>query len=122
MNTTFSFKAMPISIRVGQVCKQLDDLLDSYNVSNWVYVGAMNPGADKISDKINASRHLSLYDQLKKMSVIYFEGMGRSDDWEELGFFIFGIDGVEAENIARQWGQLSFLAATKGEPIVLLYT
>jgi hypothetical protein len=96
-------------------------MLHRYNLSNWSFIGAMNPGAKEIGDSVNATRHRSLDDQLKKLQVIHFEGIGKATDWQESGYFIFGIGKEEAVSIARRWGQVCFVYGEQKSPAALVY-
>jgi len=65
-----------LSLRVGQRCLELDDLLTDHGVSTWAYVTAVNPGSMRLSDKDNAARQRELDGLLRALAQVVL-GRGR---------------------------------------------
>src|SRR5712664_3575548 len=49
-----------LSLRVGQRCVELDELLAAHGVSTWAYVTAFNPGSVPLTAKENSARQRQL--------------------------------------------------------------
>jgi len=67
-----------VSLRVGQRCRELDDLLTDHGVSTSAYVTAVNPGSMRLSDKDNAARQRELDGLLRALAqVVLRRGRGQ---------------------------------------------
>ena len=125
IHTTYAFKSLPLSIRVGVNNPWLDDMLINAGFKTWAYVGAANPYGQEISETENITRNNTLRSNLIKDGFVVFEGEGIPDveGWKpETGFFIFGIDEKTARILAKNWDQKSFLFGKVGGNTELRHT
>lgn len=82
------------SLRVGQGCRELDDLLTDHGVSTWAYVTAFNPGSRRLRDEENAVRRHKLESVIASLGVVSYAGEGVADDGEwppEPSLLILGV-------------------------------
>jgi len=101
-----------LSLRVGQRCPELDDLLTDHGVSTWAYVTAANPGSMRLRDEENAGRQRELDGVVASLGVTSYSGEGVADDgrWPpEPSLLILGIGRSDAVRLARQYSQLALI-------------
>jgi Protein of unknown function (DUF3293) len=99
-----------LSLRVGQRCRELDDLLTDHGVSTWAYVTAFNPGSIRLRDEENTARQHELEGVVASLGVPSYSGEGVVDDGQwppEPSLLILGIGRGDAVRLGRQYGQLA---------------
>jgi len=113
-----------VAIRVGDVCPQIDDLLDDLGMRNWAFISAANPGSMVCEPAENLARHALLLEYVTDMGWRYFPGQGVPDDigWEpEASALILGIEASVAVGVGRRFGQFAIVRASRGEPARLAW-
>jgi hypothetical protein len=106
-----------LSLRIGQSCLALDDLLTDQGVSTWTYVTAFNPGSMRLCDRENAFRQHELEGVVASLGVTSYPGEGVADDcrWSpEQSLLILGIARGDAVRLGRRYGQLAILCGELG--------
>jgi Protein of unknown function (DUF3293) len=112
-----------LSLRVGQRCLELDDLLTDHGVSTWAYVSAFNPGSMRLRDEENAARRREREAVIASLRVVSYAGEGVADDggWPpEPSLLILGIARGDAGRLGRQYGQLAVLYGEQGREAELV--
>ena len=83
-----------LSLRVGQRCFELDDLLQHYGVTTWGYVTAFNPASVLLSVDENLARQRELERVVAELGFVSYpgEGVGEEGSWPpEPSILILGI-------------------------------
>jgi len=70
----------PISISIGELTLLLDVLLDSYEVLDWAFITAQNPGSRRLSAGENELRQQSLHQDIARRGLPMFPGSGVDRD------------------------------------------
>jgi len=112
-----------LSLRVGQRCLELDDLLTGHCVSTWAYVTAFNPGSMRLRDEENAARQRELERVVASLGVAFYAGEGVADDggWPpEPSLLILGIERGDAVRLGREYGQVALLYGEQGREAELV--
>ena len=112
-----------LSLRVGQRCLELDDLLTDHGVSTWAYVTAVNPGSMRLPDEENAARQRELDGVVASLGITSYSGEGVADDgrWPpEPSLLILGIGRNDAVRLAQQYGQLALVYGELGREAELV--
>lgn len=105
-NTKYIVFEPDITIEIGILNQDVDELLIKHNSNEWAFVTAYNPYSRVLSNEENRVRH----DELKVLTKDYitFEGHGVGEDptWEpELSLLIIGITKDEASKIGTKFEQ-----------------
>lgn len=113
-----------IPLRIGKHNPQLDVVLAQKGFHEWAWITAANPGAQKVSEKVNAARYrefLHLVFQ-EKLTYLTADAVPDVPGWPiEPGLLIFGISLERALEVGRKFGQLAILAGIKGHVPLLHY-
>jgi hypothetical protein len=112
-----------LSLRVGQRCRELDDLLTDHGVSTWAYVTAFNPGSMRLRDEENEARRHHLEAVVASLGVVSYAGEGVAADggWSpEPSLLILGIARDDAVRLGRQYGQLAVVCGELGRAAELV--
>ncbi len=123
--TTFSADTPKgrLSLRVGERCLELDDLLTDHGVSTWAYVTAFNPGSMRLRDEENAARQRELEAVVASLGVVSYAGEGVAEDggWPpEPSLLILGIERGDAVRLGRQYGQGAVVCGELGREAELV--
>ena len=113
-----------IVLRIGEYNPRLDTLLEDCGQHTWAWITAANPGAQQISEKVNAARFRELLTLVshQKRQYLAADAVPDSPGWPiEPGLFIFGVTLESALEIGRQFGQLAILAGTRNRVPQLHY-
>lgn len=113
-----------IVLRIGEYNQRLDTLLEEANQQTWAWITAANPGAQQVSEKVNAARFREMLALVshQKLKYLAADAVPDSPGWPiEPGLFIFGIPLESALDIGRQFGQLAILAGSKNRVPQLHY-
>jgi hypothetical protein len=105
-NTKYIVFEPDITIEIGILNQDVNELLIKHNSNEWAFVTAYNPYSRVLSNDENSVRH----DELKELTKDYitFEGHGVGEDptWEpERSLFIIGISKDEASEIGKKFEQ-----------------
>jgi hypothetical protein len=112
-----------LRIRVGNTHTELDAVLATHNVGNWVYITACNPASHRLSDSENSRRQKDLEDWIREAGRVYFTGQGVGDDarWPpEPSFLVLGISRPEAIQWGRKFGQNAVAWGACGKAAMLM--
>lgn len=113
-----------LTLRIGEYNQQLDTLLEQSGHYAWAWITAANPGAQQVSEKVNAARfrELLMLVSQHKFQYLAADAVPDSPGWPiEPGLFIFGITLQYALEIGRKFGQIAILAGGKNRPLQLHY-
>ena len=106
----------PLSIRVGERCGPLDDLLRDRGFDCWVFVTAHNPGSRRLDPAENACRHANLVAATAGHETFDGESIADAGDWPpEWSLLVLGIDKAAALALGRRLGQNAVLLARRDE-------
>lgn len=114
-----------LTLRIDEPNPALDAWLVARGVRDWAYLTACNPGSRALSETDNRDRRQALEGQLVAEGFAFHGGAGVPDpdhdpDWlPEASVLVLGIDPENAARLARQYGQLAFVAGRLGEPPAL---
>ncbi len=116
-NTSYNVYEPKISIRIGALNRDLDNLLHSYDCKTYAFITAYNPfSAEKTweeNQKLNDSLYLELKDQYR---LIEGEGVGEDSSWEsEKSFLILGIGYDDAKAVGIKYSQNAIVFGRIGE-------
>lgn len=114
-NTKYKIFEPALTIEIGKLNQEIDELLNEHKSHEWAFITAFNPFSKVVSEEENIMRH----NELKELTRNYmtFEGHGVGDDpsWEpELSLFVIGISeddaskvGIKFEQNAIVYGQIN---------------
>jgi len=125
-NTTFvAFREAEkeIRIRVGEVCAQLEPLLESHAVDEWVFVTAYNPDGKPAPQEQNLRAQARLAEELDRHGLRVLAGEGRADvgTWPpEPSMLILGMPEPAARDLGRRYGQAAIVVGRRGRAARLL--
>lgn len=105
-NSKYKVFETNITIEIGILNQDFDDLLIEHKAVQWAFITAYNPYSRVLTDGENKVRH----DELKQLTKDYitFEGHGVGEDpsWEpELSLLIIGITKQDAILIGKKFEQ-----------------
>jgi len=112
-----------ISLRIGQRCSELDDLLVKHGVTTWAYVTAFNPGSKILPREDNLGRHRKLEQLLASQGFAAFggEGIGDDDQWPpEASLLVLGIERADAIRVGQEFGQFAIVCGDVGQQAELI--
>ena len=112
-----------LRIRVGDTHTELDAVLATHNLDNWVYITACNPASRQLPDSENNRRQKDLEDWIREAGRVYFTGQGVGDDcrWpSEPSFLVLGISRPEAIQWGHKFGQNAVVWGERGKAAMLV--
>jgi len=115
---------IPIDLRVGRVCPEMDSLLAASGASIWTFLSAANPRSKPLCLQENRKRHETLMQWLDDSGYVYLQGEGIPDEagWHpEPSVLIFGMRCEDAAELARRFLQNAVLCGSLGEPSLLVW-
>lgn len=107
----------PCTIRIGEVCAELDALLDAHGARCWAYVTACNPGDTVPDASENQKRMAALSARLQAEDRRCLPGAGVGDDgaWPpEPSLLVLDLDEAAAVQLGRDCGQLAVVCGERG--------
>lgn len=113
-----------LTIRVGQLHPNVDQLLAEYDCHSWAYVTAHNPGSVRLPEEENRRRQLDLEEEVTRRGWKFYqgEGVGAQGNWPpEQSVLIVGIGKEEAVKLARRHGQAALVYGERGQPAQLVW-
>jgi hypothetical protein len=105
----------PFTLRIGQTCPGLDELLYAGKYKGAAFITAWNPYSQQLSPAENGCRQTELLKELQSRSLSYLTGIGQhpKNGWEgEESFLILGIDLQAAKALAQKFEQWAFVWTT----------
>jgi hypothetical protein len=109
--TDFNVYEPRITINVGKVNQELDQLLKIHNCIDWAYITAWNPYSELTDAKLNEQNNNQLRNDLTGYPVYDGEGVGSDPSWEpEKSFLILGIPLDDAILIGKKYRQNAIVA------------
>ncbi|HMQ05868.1 MAG TPA: DUF3293 domain-containing protein [Saprospiraceae bacterium] len=109
-----------IYIVLDDVNAELDDILDEYNVSEWVLITAWNPGGFRITVDNNQNRQIELLQDLEDYKILDARGESPDHSWYEDGFLVLGLDMKKGSELAIKYGQKAILYGRIGHNAELI--
>jgi len=94
------------------------------NLNSWAFITAWNPLPEILSIEENRIRNKNLEEDIIKVGLKYYKGIGISEDeqWSEESFFIENISQDKANEWAEKYNQLAYVFGYKNEKANLIYT
>lgn len=111
-----------IILRVWEVSKDLDALLQKHDAHEWAFITPYNPYPETLTDKQNMTRLLELQMMTVQYKSYFWEWRGDEDHpcTPERSILILGISRKEAEVIGNHFHQKAILAGVRGGPVELV--
>ncbi len=119
LNTSFKVVAKTeFTIKIDIVIPEVQDL------NSWAFITAWNPSPEILSIEENRIRNKNLEEDIIKVGLKYYSGIGISEDeqWSEESFFIENISQDKANEWAAKYNQLAYVFGYKNEKANLIYT
>ena len=113
---------LKVTIRIGEVCPELDAFLLTHNVTYWSFLTASNPRSIALAEAENNASNARLRSDLTSLGLEIFDGKGiaRGGGWCEKSFLVLGLGKQEGLNLANEYGQLAFVFGSLGEAAELV--
>ena len=94
------------------------------DLNTWAVITAWNPLPDILAKEENLSRNMALENELKSLGLNYCASLGIAKDksWSEESYFIENCTQLEANSLAKKFGQLAFVFGEIKQPSQLIYT
>lgn len=102
----------PFTLKVGHPSPELLQVMQKHKVDRCAFITAFNPYSASTDAADNASRQLSLSEELSRRSLRFIEGIGQhpSNQWPgEDSFLVFGIRLEAAKTLGRRFEQNAIL-------------
>jgi hypothetical protein len=121
-NTSFNVYQPKISIRIGVINKELDNLLLANQCETYAFVTAYNPYSALKTYEENRELNEALYrDLIDHYHLFEGEGVGEDISWEpEKSFLVLGINLDDAKAIGVKYSQNAIVFGRIGEKPELL--
>jgi hypothetical protein len=121
--TDFNIYEPRITINVGKLNQELDQLLKTHNCIDWAYITAWNPYSEITDVKLNEQNNNQLRNDLIGYTVFDGEGIGSDPSWKpEKSFLILGIALDDAILIGKKYRQNAIIAGKVNEVPQLIWT
>lgn len=111
-----------IILRVWEVSKDLDALLQKLDNREWSFITPYNPYPDTLTDKENMTRLLELQAMVSRYKTFLWDWRGDEDHpcTPERSLLIIGITRSEAVRIGNHFHQKAILTGVRGGPVELV--
>lgn len=110
-----------IVIKIGEINKQIDNLLQKHEANTWAFITAYNPYSKILTDDENKNLHKNLINLTSNYTTFEGEGKGQNPDWEpEKSLLILGISRDEASTIGKNLKQNAIVFGEIGGEAELL--
>jgi len=110
-----------ITIRIGKVSDELDNLLKENNEEDWAFITSWNPFGRDCSLEENNRFYDSLLEDISKLKYFEGEGQGIDSTWApEKSILIIGISKSESIRIGNKYNQNAILIGKKGNAAELI--
>jgi hypothetical protein len=105
-NTKYKVFEPDLTIEIGVLNQDVDDLLKEHKLVEWAFITAYNPYSRVMTEDENKVRHDELKELAKDYITLEGHGVGEDPAWEpELSLFIIGITRDEASKIGKKFEQ-----------------
>lgn len=111
--------------RVGQHIGFFNQLLETQNHLNAIFITGFNPHSEYYPLDINLKSNRMLLREIKRGGYRHFIGYGHDDarEWsKELSFLVIGITRDEADEMAKRFKQNAYLWIEINSPVELVST
>lgn len=115
----------PFTLRIGQLCPELDRLLQASGHDCAAFVTAWNPMCQTLGVTENRQRQQSLKNELDIQDLITLPGIGQhpSNGWPgEESVLVLGLQFETMRALAKTYGQLAFIWVDIQQPAELIET
>lgn len=116
----------PLDLRIGARHPALDAWLQTHGACRWVVFSPCNPGARLLTPAANAERMARLAAILTAHGLRHVPAEGippLGEDWPpEPSLLILDIPSAQTAALARQFGQLAWVAGERGQPAALVWS
>jgi N-formylglutamate amidohydrolase len=112
-----------IELRVGKDSVEIDEWLSQKGVDLAAFITPENPYSQPLTLAQNAKRHTSFITELDRSGIDFVEGYGVDDEdtWpRENSYLVLVEDKLQADQLARSYGQNAYLLCQKGSPVELV--
>ena len=94
------------------------------HLNTWAFITAYNPLPEILSAEENAKRNKDLEKEIKALGLSYHNarGIAKDGNWSEERFFVEDCTTIEANSLAKKYGQLAFVFGEIKQPSQLIYT
>lgn len=102
----------PITLRIGQVSQQLQEILKAHTVTTAAFITAFNPYSETLSDEENQKAQKSLLTDIDGLGYSVMNGCGQDveEQWpREQSALVLGITESQAEALSDKYGQNAFV-------------
>jgi hypothetical protein len=125
-NTKYKVFESNLTIEVGKLNQELDDLLKKHESDKWAFITAYNPYSKVLTQDENKSRHNEMKELVRNYITFEGHGVGEDPTWEpELSLLIIGITKDEASKIGKKFEQNAIVYGefnSKSELLILNLT
>ena len=114
----------PIALRVGEVSRELDELLERFGETAWAFITAYNPYSERRDADENLARHRRLVEIARERGLQAFPSRGVDDDGTaqtERGLLVVGIERDGAVALGRELQQNAIIVGTRGGAAELVF-
>lgn len=113
-----------VRIRPEALEPNLDVLMARYELAQWAFITAWNPGSELQSVYENHERQRELEGALKEAGYVFFRGSGvpDADNWQpEESVLVLGISEKRALKLGQKFGQEAIVCGRAGEAARLVW-
>lgn len=105
-NTKYIVFEPTLTIEIGKLNQEIDEIIIKHNSNAWAFITAYNPYSRVLTNDENRVRHEELKDLTKNYMTFEGHGVGEDPTWEaELSLFIIGISKDDALKIGKKFEQ-----------------
>ncbi len=123
-----TYMAGPIHVRIGQICPELDAVLEEKRTRCATFITADNPGAALQSSVLNVEARAALLaaieahegEGLDVLESRHVPDAADGQDYVEQGWLVFGLQPADAVAIAQRFGQLAVVCIYQHRPAALV--
>ena len=121
LTTNFMVFNPELSICIGKINPELNELLIKEGVSEWAYITSVNPNSAMLSDEQNQKLFHELKESVKDYKFYEGHGAGSDPEWQpEISLLIIGIPREEAIRLGNYYKQNAIVAGTLNKPAELI--
>ena len=118
MNAEYRVLKPQITIKIGQINAQLNELLMDNNAFYYAFITAENPFSNSFSDAENKDLMVQLKNDLQNLNLIYLDGIGidPNGNWPgENSYLILDLHPSKATELGRKYQQNGIVIGALGE-------
>lgn len=105
-NTKYKIFEPALTIEIGKLNQEIDNLLNEHKSHEWAFITAYNPFSKVVSEEENIMRHNELKELTRSYKTFEGHGVGEDPSWEpELSLFVIGITEDDASKIGIKFEQ-----------------